>query len=82
MDAAGRLRRRKAGHVAPFVFTGVQIMSPRLLVDPPSEAFSTNVLWDRAIANGRLYGMSHAGLWFDVGTPHSIPIVERAIADG
>jgi MurNAc alpha-1-phosphate uridylyltransferase len=30
MDANGRLTRRKTAHVAPFVFTGVQILSPRL----------------------------------------------------
>jgi MurNAc alpha-1-phosphate uridylyltransferase len=82
MDAAGRIRRRKPGHIAPFVFTGVQIMSPRLLKDPPSDVFSTNVFWDRAIASGRLYGMSHQGLWFDVGTPQAIPVVEDVIANG
>src|SRR3546814_6184395 len=31
MDANGRLTRRRTAHVAPFVFTGVQIMSPSLL---------------------------------------------------
>lgn len=82
MDACGRLTRRKAGHVAPFVFTGVQIMSPALLTDPPSDAFSTNIFWNRAIGAGRLYGMSHQGLWFDVGTPRAIPIVEAILGHG
>lgn len=82
MDAAGRLRRRRPGHVAPFVFTGVQIMSPRLLRDPPSDVFSTNVFWNRAIEAGRLYGVSHQGLWFDVGTPQAIPVVEAMLAHG
>ncbi len=66
MAANGLLSRRKPGHIAPFVFTGVQIMSPRLLVDPPAAIFSTNVFWNRAIEAGRLYGASHQGLWFDV----------------
>ncbi|WP_176591118.1 nucleotidyltransferase family protein [Sphingobium sp. EM0848] len=82
MDANGRLTRRKAAHVAPFVFTGVQIMSPGLLVDPPSDVFSTNVFWNRAIESGRLYGVSHQGLWFDVGTPQAIPVVESMLAHG
>ena len=82
MTADGRLSRRKPGHVAPFVFTGVQIMSPRLLVDPPGEVFSTNVLWNRAIEAGRLYGASHQGLWFDVGTPQAIPVVESMLGYG
>ncbi|MDX3908942.1 MAG: nucleotidyltransferase family protein [Sphingobium sp.] len=80
MDTVGRLTRRKSGHVAPFVFTGVQIMSPRLLVDPPGDVFSTNVFWNRAMEAGRLYGVSHQGLWFDVGTPQAIPVVESVIA--
>lgn len=80
MDANGRLSRRRSGRVAPFVFTGIQILSPRLIVEPPSDVFSTNVFWDRAIAEGRAYGMTHAGLWFDVGTPQAIPLVEAALA--
>jgi len=82
MDGEGRLTRRKPSHVAPFVFTGVQIISPRLLVDPPDEAFSTNILWNRAMAQGRLFGASHEGLWFDVGTPAAIPVVEAALSHG
>jgi MurNAc alpha-1-phosphate uridylyltransferase len=82
MDGTGKLSRRKAGRVAPFVFTGVQIMSPRLITDPPSDVFSTNVFWDRAIAAGRAYGVTHGGLWFDVGTPEAIPLVEAAITNG
>lgn len=82
MTADGRLSRRKPGYIAPFVFTGVQIMSPRLLRDPPGDIFSTNVFWNRAIEAGRLYGASHQGLWFDVGTPQAIPVVEAALRYG
>ncbi|MCE7797047.1 nucleotidyltransferase family protein [Sphingobium sufflavum] len=82
MDANGLLSRRTPGRVAPFVYTGVQILSPRLLVDPPGEVFSTNIFWDRAIAAGRAYGLAHPGLWFDVGTPEAIPVTEAVIAGG
>lgn len=79
MDAEGRLRRRERSHVAPFVFTGIQIVSKRLLRDAPAGPFSTNILWDRAIEEGRCFGAVHQGLWFDVGTPQSIPMTEAAI---
>jgi MurNAc alpha-1-phosphate uridylyltransferase len=80
MDAGGRLRRRRAGAVAPFVFTGVQIASRRLLAgDIPEGAFSTNVLWDRAIEAGRLYGVVHEGLWFDIGAPPNIRKAEEIL---
>ncbi|MET0241130.1 MAG: nucleotidyltransferase family protein [Sphingobium sp.] len=82
MDARGLLSRRRPGRIAPFIFTGVQILSPRLLIDPPGDVFSTNILWDRAIAAGRAYGVAHQGLWFDVGTPAALPVVEAVIAGG
>ena len=79
MAPGGRLSRRKPGRVAPFVYTGVQLISPRLLRDAPTGPFSTNILWDRAIAEGRLFGVSHQGQWFDVGTPASIALTEAAL---
>jgi len=79
MDRAGRLRRRDRSHVAPFVYTGIQMVSKRLLRDAPEGPFSTNILWDRAIEEGRCFGAVHQGLWFDVGTPKSIPMTEAAL---
>ena len=49
MDRFGRLSRRARSRVAPYVFTGIQIISKRLLKDAPEGAFSTNLLWDRAM---------------------------------
>ncbi|WCT74832.1 nucleotidyltransferase family protein [Sphingomonas naphthae] len=81
LDPVGKLTRRKA-KVAPFVFTGIQIVSQRLLRDPPPGPFSTNILWNRAIAEGRCYGVVHQGLWFDVGTPPAIAATEAVLAQG
>ncbi|MFM9851733.1 MAG: nucleotidyltransferase family protein [Sphingomonadaceae bacterium] len=82
MDALGHIARRKPGRVAPFVWTGIQILSKRLIVDPPSPKFSTNIFWNRAIEAGRAFGVVHHGLWFDVGTPQAIPRTEALLADG
>ena len=79
MDRTGRLRRRERSHVAPFVFTGIQLLSKRLLRDAPKGPFSTNILWNRAIEEGRCFGAVHQGLWFDVGTPKSIGMTEAAL---
>ena len=79
MDRSGRLRRRERSHVAPFVFTGIQMVSKHLLRDAPEGPFSTNILWDRAIEEGRCFGAVHQGLWFDVGTPQAIPLTETAL---
>jgi len=82
MDAAGALRRRKPSGVAPFVYTGIQILSKRLFAgDMPSGPFSTNILWDRAMEAGRCFGTVHQGLWFDIGRPESIAAAEAILAD-
>jgi MurNAc alpha-1-phosphate uridylyltransferase len=81
MDRTGRLRRRKSTHVAPFVYTGIQMVSKNLLRDAPEGPFSTNILWDRAIDEGRCFGAVHQGLWFDVGTPQSIKATELILED-
>lgn len=82
MDPMGRLSRRREGRVAPFVYTGIQIVSQRLITDPPAEVFSTNLFWDRAIEAGRFYGIVHPGLWFDVGTPQAVTTTEALLAHG
>jgi MurNAc alpha-1-phosphate uridylyltransferase len=80
MDGRGRLSRRRSGRIAPFVFTGIQLVAKRLLRDAPEGPFSTNVLWDRAIAEGRLYGAAFTGQWFEVGNPEAIAPTEAALA--
>lgn len=82
MDAIGRLTRRKTGRVAPFIFTGIQLVSHRLLRDAPAGPFSTNLLWNRAIEEGRLFGVSFTGQWFEVGTPEAIAPTEDALRRG
>lgn len=82
LDANGRITgRRKPGRVAPFVYTGVQILSPRVIKDWPEGPFSTNLFWNRAIEAGRAYGVVHQGLWFDVGTPPAIAKTEALLID-
>ena len=72
MDGHGRLKRKLPGRIAPFIYTGIQLVSHRLLRDAPDGKFSTNVLWNRAIEEGRLYGLAFTGHWYEVGTPNHI----------
>lgn len=83
MDSDGRLTRRDERRVAPFVWTGVQIVHPRLFEGAPDGPFSTNRLWDKAAAKDRLFGMRHDGTWMHVGTVEAIAEAEghlRALA--
>ncbi|PEQ11432.1 mannose-1-phosphate guanylyltransferase [Novosphingobium sp. PC22D] len=77
LDPVGRISRRRSGRIAPFIFAGIQLVSHRLMRDAPEGPFSTNLLWTRAIEEGRLYGISHNGLWFEVGDPAAIRPTEE-----
>ena len=76
MDGLGRLRRRTGVRVAPYVFSGVQILSKSLFAGEPVEPFSLNRIYNKAMAEGRLFGLAHPGLWFHVGTPESVTKTE------
>ena len=83
LEPDGRLRRRGPDEdTAPYIYIGAQVASHRLLRDGPDGAFSTMVLWERAIVEGRLYGVIHAGDWFDVGTPAALGPAAAALALG
>jgi MurNAc alpha-1-phosphate uridylyltransferase len=82
MATDGRLARRARGSVAPFVFAGVSITDPRLFEGAREEAFSLNVLWNEAIARGRLYGVRLDGFWMHVGTPEALAEAESALVHG
>ena len=79
MDAAGRLERRGEREVAPFIYAGVAILKPGLFADTPEGAFSLNLLFDRAIERGRLYGVRLDGQWLHVGTPEAIRAAEDRV---
>jgi MurNAc alpha-1-phosphate uridylyltransferase len=81
MSAGGGLSRPKPGRVAPFIWTGIQLVSKRLLREAPEGPFSTNLLWNRAIEEGRLYGVAFSGQWFEVGTPAAIAPTEAALKE-
>jgi len=82
MAADGRLTRRGESQVAPFVFTGVQILHPKIFKDVEEGRFSLVRLYDKIQESGRLFGMRHDGEWYHVGTPDLLRIVERIMIGG
>lgn len=81
MEPDGRLVRREEQSVAPFMFAGVQIVNPTLFDDGPEGAFSTNLIWDKAIERGRLFGLRMEATWMHVGTPGDLADAERFLRD-
>lgn len=80
MAADGVLQRRGPRQEAPFVYAGVLYLKPELFADTPDGSFSLNLLFDRAIARERLYGLCLDGQWLHVGTPAAIGEAEERLA--
>lgn len=76
----GRLRRRAEREVVPFVYAGAAILAPALFADAPAGAFPLTLLFDRAGAKGRLFGLRLEGVWMHVGTPEAVAAAEAALA--
>ena len=80
LDEGGRIRRAPGDEPAPYFFTGLRIMHPRLLDGAPAGAFSVLQLFDRAQDAGRLHGLVHDGEWMHVGSPEGLAQAETALA--
>jgi N-acetyl-alpha-D-muramate 1-phosphate uridylyltransferase len=67
----GTIRRPTEGEVAPYVFTGIEIIHPRVFVNCPQGAFSLNHLWNRSRGDDGIYSriraVIHDGDWLHVG---------------
>ena len=51
MEENGRLLRRHGDAPAKYVWTGIQMLSKRLIVDPPADVFSTKHGWRNIVAD-------------------------------
>ena len=52
---------------------------PGAFAAAPDGAFSTNLIWDRLNAEGRLAAVVYDGGWVDVGTPAGLRLAEEAL---
>jgi len=66
---------------AGLVYSGAQIIKPELTEEIPERAFSLNLVWDKLLATGRIYGLPYTGQWCDVGSPEGITRAERMLDD-
>ncbi|WP_339949297.1 nucleotidyltransferase family protein [uncultured Albimonas sp.] len=76
----GRPVRRGAAEGAPYIYASAQIIRPGAFADGPPGPFSTNLVWDRLLAAGRLFAVVHEGAWVDVGTPEGLAAAETLLA--
>lgn len=93
IDGSGRIGRF-LGRAAPGVdprtlrprmFCGIHVLSPGIFERMPhADAFSiTRDVYAPAVEGGaRLFGMTHAGAWRDLGSAAAIELAERDLAAG
>jgi N-acetyl-alpha-D-muramate 1-phosphate uridylyltransferase len=72
LDPSGRPRRRAEREIAPYLFTGIQLLHRRAVAGITEERFSLNRVYDRAEQAGRLAAIVHDGEWYHVGTPDGL----------
>jgi MurNAc alpha-1-phosphate uridylyltransferase len=78
----GRLARRPSEGEAAHVYAGVSILNPALFDGIADRAFSLNRIFDKAMAQGRLFGVELDGTWMHVGTPEALADAERFLNEG
>lgn len=74
------IARAKGRNEKPYAYPGVQIVHPRMFADAPDGPFSTNLMWNKAIEQGRLFGTVLDGVWIHVGTPEAVDEAEAYLA--
>ncbi len=72
--------RYKDGQGTPLVFTGAQILHPRLFKGAPVGPYSLNQHYDEALSAGRLFGLSHDGIVLHIGSPEGFAAGEAYLA--
>ncbi len=76
LDPSGQVARRGTAPAADHVYTGCQILKLRSLEDFAPGPFSLNKVWDRMLAEDRLFGIEYRRGWVDVGRPEGIALAE------
>jgi MurNAc alpha-1-phosphate uridylyltransferase len=72
LDPLGTPRRRGEREVAPYIFSGIQLLHQRLFDGDLEQRFSLNVLYTRAEEAGRLHAIVHDGEWYHIGSPEGL----------
>jgi N-acetyl-alpha-D-muramate 1-phosphate uridylyltransferase len=72
-------RRKTKEDNTGLAYIGAYLVHPRLFANGPAGAFSMNKLWDKAMAEGRLFGLAHEGHWLHVGTVDAIKEAEDVL---
>jgi MurNAc alpha-1-phosphate uridylyltransferase len=74
MDGAGGLSWREEGKKADFVFTGLQILCPKIFKKPDILALGNNFPLNKIYRAylPHIKGVENDGKWYHIGTPEAL----------
>ncbi len=73
-------RKKKEENNADYLYTGIQILHPRVFDGVKSGVFSLVRLYDQAEQTGRLQAIVYDGDWYHVGTPEALADTEKRLS--
>lgn len=73
----GHASYRQNQPTAPYIFSGIRIIHPRLLAGQEIHPFSIVPLFHKAEEQGRLFGLAYDGGWGDIGTLESLKAINE-----
>jgi MurNAc alpha-1-phosphate uridylyltransferase len=79
IEQGGRVRFKRPGERAPFVYVGVHIADPAIVADGPDAPFSLLPIWRVLADRGRVCGVAPPGLWMHVGDPAALAAAEARL---
>ena len=79
LDQLGHPRWRGETEIVPYLYAGVQLMSPEPFRGMAAERFSVRRVWNRAMQAGRLGAIVHDGEWYHVSTPPGLELVRQRL---
>lgn len=80
LDPGGLARFIQDEPSAPYIFSGIRILHPRLFENQDVRPFPIVPLFHQAQKQGRLFGVIHEGPWGDLGTLESLALIRERIA--
>lgn len=79
MGQDGRLTLRGDDPNSDYFYGGVLIMRPECFDGIEEKIFSLRKIFRNSAAKGRLFGLTHDGSWYHVGTPESVKRTEQLL---
>lgn len=80
LKADSMLQYRDPNSSAPYIFSGVRILHPRLFDGLEPGFLPQPVLFHQAEANQRLYGLVHPEKWCDIGTLNAYQALQNHLS--